>query len=134
MRFDYKPRHKELELNLTPLIDVVFLLIIFFLVTSSFVRITGVRVKLPEVVTSENIERTHLLIEIDKAGKYYFEDKEIAFSAIKKKLHKVSDDVKITISADQKTVFDSVMKVWDLAREKGLREVVVLTTDKIQKT
>ena len=129
MRFSYQLKHQDLQLNLTPLIDVVFLLIIFFLVTSSFVHITGVRVQLPEIVTSEGLEKTHLLIEIDKQGKYHFKNKPLSFAALKKHFSKISQKTRLTISADKATAFDGVMKVWDLAREKGLKEVVVLTAE-----
>ena len=77
MNFRQK-KDKELEISLTPMIDVVFLLLIFFMVTTTFNKSTQIKIKLPEAQgeTAKPDKKT-LILSIDADGKYYVNNKEL---------------------------------------------------------
>ncbi|MBN1492653.1 MAG: biopolymer transporter ExbD [Candidatus Omnitrophica bacterium] len=129
MRFSYKFRHADLRLDMTPLIDVVFLLLIFFMVTSTFVHISGIRVRLPDAESAKLIDKeTGLKIDIDARGRYFIDENNTSFERLVEIFVKQKKDTVITISADKQVAFESVMQVWDAARKNGFKEIVVLTT------
>lgn len=129
MRFVYKLRHADLRLDMTPLIDVVFLLIIFFMVTSSFVHISGIRVRLPDAQSSKLVNReTGIKVSVDARGRYFIDNKKTSFNNLIELFKKQKKDTVVTISADKQVTFEAVMKVWDAARKNGFKEIMVLTT------
>lgn len=131
MRIKYKSRQSAIAFDITPLIDVVFLLIIFFMVTSSFVQVSGIRVRLPEAGSSKELtERNFERLEIDAKGRVFLNDKVTAFDKVENYFDGLEKSSVIQISADSKTDFGDVMKIWDLARQKGFKEVIVVTTKK----
>ncbi|MFC1809202.1 ExbD/TolR family protein [Candidatus Omnitrophota bacterium] len=129
MRFAYKLRHADLRLDMTPLIDVVFLLLIFFMVTSSFVHISGIRVRLPDAQSSKLVNKeTGLKVSVDARGRYFVDNKKTSFNKLIELFKKQKKDAVVTISADKQVTFEAVMKVWDEARKNGFKEIMVLTT------
>ncbi|PHS70429.1 MAG: biopolymer transporter ExbD [Cycloclasticus sp.] len=123
---NFKSQQKEeLELNLTPLIDVVFLLLIFFMVTTTFDRETQLKIELPQA-SGEHKKATEMLeISIDKKSKFYINQKELVNSAIdtiKKALKQAAGDREnppLLISADGQATHQSVISVLDAASQLG---------------
>ena len=89
MRFR-KPKEEEIRLSIAPLIDIVFLLLIFFMVTSHFDVASGVQIRLPKVaqkIFSE--ETTRIILLMDKSGDIYLEGKKIGLENLKTHLEEV---------------------------------------------
>ncbi|MEA3329020.1 MAG: biopolymer transporter ExbD [Candidatus Omnitrophota bacterium] len=124
-------RHIELakgRLDIAPLVDVIFLLIIFFMLTSTFVLQPVIKVKLPKAVTSEALEGKNLVIEITAEGKIYFDNKVISLSKLKEELANIADgDKPLLIKADEKASLGKVVEVWDLCRDIGISQVSIAT-------
>tara|TARA_R110002096_G_scaffold269820_10_gene463713 strand:- start:10012 stop:10437 length:426 start_codon:yes stop_codon:yes gene_type:complete len=125
MNFRRKNR-EELDLNLTPLIDVVFLLLIFFMVTTTFDRETQLNIELPQAAGEQKKAEQVLEISIDSSNRFYINQKEIVNSGletVKRAIKQAAADQKdmpLLISADGKATHQSVMTVLDAASQLGL--------------
>jgi len=116
-------RTEELDINITPLIDVVFLLLIFFMVSTTFDHQSELNIDLPEAdgemvdKESKNIE-----ISIDASGKYFVNEKALLNSQVETLMKQLSQiagenkDPRIVISADKNTPHQAVMSAMDAAR------------------
>ena len=134
MKFRQGPR-EELELNLTPLIDVVFLLLIFFMVSTTFQKESEISLQLPRASdapaepVSDRIE-----IVINAAGRVYVNDRELVQSdveSLQTALYRVSggqSDTPVTIRADAQTSHQSFVTALDAAAKLGMRRVTIATT------
>lgn len=120
----------DLDVNITPLIDVVFLLLIFFMVSTTFDHQSELSIDLPEasgeIVSSE---KKVLNISIDAKGEFYLNDKKLKsnntqtlLSEIKQQAENIKDP-KIIISADKNTPHQAVMSVMDIARQLGINHL-----------
>ena len=124
-------RHVELakgRLDITPLIDVIFLLLIFFMLTSTFVLQPVIRVKLPKAITSEVLRERNLIIEVTAEGKIYFNNEIISLPKLEEKLKSIAGKSKsLLIKADEKASLGQVVEVWDLCRDAGISQVSIAT-------
>ncbi len=122
------PNRKELpELNLTPLIDVVFLLLIFFMVSTTFDKDARIKVELPEATTQdEKVEDDKSLdIVVDSSGRFYVNKREVVntkLETLKRAIEKATGmrrDLPVIINADARATHQSVIKVMDAASQLG---------------
>ena len=123
-----RPHRKESpELNLTPLIDVVFLLLIFFMVSTTFDKESRIKVELPTAATQdEQVEDEKVLaITIDANGRFYVDDREVVNTeadTLKRAIEKaagVRRDLPVIIKADARASFQAVFKVMDVTSQLG---------------
>ena len=119
-------RSEELDVNITPLIDIVFLLLIFFMVSTTFERESEIDVTLPEAAIDAPQEQSDVIeIVISSEGMFYVNGKRVInkqVSTLKQALLKVADgreDPPIIISADAKATHQAVVTVMDAARQLG---------------
>jgi biopolymer transport protein ExbD len=125
----------EPEINLTSLIDVVLLLLVFFMVSTSFVRESELTIRLPEVSESarETIETGELAIAVAATGAYYVngralvDNRPMTLRAAIKKLVPNADDARLTITADGDASHQSVVTVMDVAGKLGFVEISIST-------
>ena len=124
----------ELDLNITPLIDVVFLLLIFFMVSTTFEHESEVHITLPSA--SKEIAQAKpdaINVTIDRQSRIFINEKELLnsqISTIKKALHEVIvdlEDAPIIISADEETPYQMVIRTMDAARQLGLIKITCAT-------
>ncbi|MDH5518073.1 MAG: biopolymer transporter ExbD [Gammaproteobacteria bacterium] len=127
-------REDHVELNLTPLIDVVFLLLIFFMVSTTFEKQANLKVQLPDSsVQAKAPENKSIVIGIDAKGHYYINDRQIVNTSIetlKTALKQVSagkTDLHVTLRADAKTPHQSVVTAMDAAGQLGLVKLSIAT-------
>lgn len=127
-------RHIELEkgqLDIAPLIDVVFLLLIFFMLTSSFISPQGVRVNLPNAVSGKVLPPEDLVIFITEKGLVLVDGKEISHKRLDAKLKVAAEgNSHISIKADKMTPLGKVVEVWDLCRKVGIKNLNIATERK----
>lgn len=133
-------RDRELEVNITPLIDVVFLLLIFFMVSTTFQRESEITIELPES-SGEVAESEKKVIEIsiDNQGHYFVNQRRVKDSDIKtlkKAITLTRGDIKepkLIISADKMTPHQAVVRAMDAARQLGLVNLTFATKQVKQK-
>ena len=134
MKFRQAPR-EELELNLTPLIDVVFLLLIFFMVSTTFQKETEISLQLPRA-SNEPPETVPDRIEVlvTAAGRFYVNDQELVqgdVESLQNALHEVSggrNDIPLTLRADAQTAHQDFVTVLDAAGKLGMNRVSIAAT------
>jgi len=127
-------KKKELAVNITPLIDVVFLLLIFFMVSTSFTRETQIELELPKATgTSLEIPENVVEISIDPEGNFYVNKKSLIntqIETLKRAIHKVSEgdtSLPLIISADAKAPYQSVVTAMDAAGQEGFSNLKMAT-------
>lgn len=133
MKFSSGKKKSRVLLNITPLIDVLFILIIFFVVTSTFLEQPGIKLALPEAKKTdlEKIEKAVLFITADK--KILFRNKEITLEnlgPLLKDSMEESLDQSLIINADKDVPHGLVVKVMDIARQNGVKKVIIATEQK----
>lgn len=138
MKFKREPR-EELELNLTPLIDVVFLLLIFFMVSTTFQKESEISLQLPRASDSETqAAEERIEIVINAAGRYFINDQEVVktdVASLQNALYKVSGgrrDVPLTIRADAQAPHQSVVTAMDAAGQLGMLKMSIATSRSTQ--
>jgi len=117
------------QLDVAPLIDVIFLLLIFFMLTSSFIFQPGIKVNLPKAITSEIIQMENLILVLDKNNKVYVEDRIMTDEELKSMLSIARQKSQpILIKADRKASLGEVVRIWDLCRQENIEKVSIATT------
>jgi len=130
MRFK---RHVELEhglkqIDIAPLIDVVFLLLIFFMLTSSFVIQPGIKVRLPRAVTSEVIKNENIEILVTGENVIYLFSRVVTPDEIRAFFKQTAKrEQTILIKADRRASLGRVVEIWDMARDQGLTQINIAT-------
>ncbi len=131
MRFK---RHIELEkgkLDIAPLIDVVFLLLIFFMLTSSFISPEGIRINLPDAVSAKPLPQKGLLIFITGKDRIFVDNKSVTSKGLTSNIKKAAEKkTRILIKADKKASLGKVVEIWDLCREAGITNINIATAHK----
>lgn len=127
----FKTKHKRKPLiNITSLIDVLFLLLIFFMVSSTFLEQPGIKLELPEAQSAVVVDQKDYTLFVDKSGKMYLNDDEVEMqnleSKIKAALPKMKDSA-LVLKADQDVSHGTVVKVMDLAKRGGVKKLIIGT-------
>lgn len=124
-------RHLELEkgrLDIAPLIDVIFLLLIFFMLTSSFILQPGIKVNLPAAITSKIVPKENLEILINNEDHIYIQKKRITIKELTSRLKMAAKaETPVLIRSDKQASLGKVVNVWDLCREVGISNVNIAT-------
>ena len=133
-----RPGHKEesVEVNLTPLIDVVFLLLIFFMVSTTFDKHAKLKVSLPEATAKASQQQNDpLVLSIDAKGNYFINDRQVVnqtLDTLKQALSKTigdDKDIALMLRADANTPHQSVVRAMDAASQLGLTRLSIATVE-----
>jgi len=130
-------RHAKLEygieqIDIAPLVDVIFQLLIFFMLSSSFTFQSGINVKLPKAVTSDVIKEENLIITITSENVTYLNGKIHTLTELKKKLQELSNakNRPLLIKADRRASVGRIVDIWDLCRNLGLERINIATNQR----
>jgi biopolymer transport protein ExbD len=133
MRFR-RSRQEEVNVNLTPLIDVVFLLLIFFMVTTTFTRETQLQITLPDSQSETAAENSSLIeVLVDRTGTYAVNGQVLIkhdIESLKQALKKVSEgdvDRAIVITADAQAPHQAFIHALDAVAQQGFNKVSITT-------
>jgi len=127
-------KHLKLErtlrtIDIAPLIDVVFLLLIFFMLTSSFIFQPGIKVRLPRAITSEMLSEKTAVITVTAENLIYYNQKLVTIKELSSTIKKVaSARIPVLIKSDRKTSLGRIVEVWDICRQEGVSQVNIATT------
>jgi biopolymer transport protein ExbD len=135
MKFRDNRRREDPEIILTPMIDVVFLLLIFFMLSTTFSKLSEIEVDLPEAQAMKSESNAAINLIIDVQGRYFLEDKllinrqtDTLRRALEERVQGRKDAV-VLISADAKTPHQAVITAMDAARQAGIVHVSLATRD-----
>ena len=120
------------DINLTPMLDVVFIMLIFFIVTATFIKQPGTDVLRPEAETRVKKPTVSVLVAVNSAGEIWVDKRRVepaALGAIIERLHTENPKGGLVVQADRQATYGKLKTVLDAARDVGLTEVAVSTLD-----
>ena len=120
----------EIELNMSPLIDMIFILLIFFLVTTSFVKESGVEVNRPAADSGKQNESTNMTIGVTKEGIVYIDNRQIDVLSVRSTMERFkheNPEGNVVITADKDSRFGKAIEVLDQVRLAGIKNVIMAT-------
>lgn len=121
------------EINMSPMIDVVFLLLIFFMVTTVFPENDGIIIEKPESENAVSMVDKNIIVKIDAEGIVYFQDKKLNISDLKRVLKSqltMDNSIPVILNADKKTSTEALIKVIDAAKSSGAKQLGLATDEK----
>jgi len=118
----------EQEINMTPMLDMVFIMLIFFIVTSSFVKESGIEVNRPAAVTAVVQEKGNILVAVTETGEVWVNRRAVDPRALRaniERLHAENPQGSVVIQADRKSTTEMLVGVMDAARQAGVYDVAI---------
>ncbi|MFU8820185.1 MAG: ExbD/TolR family protein [Gammaproteobacteria bacterium] len=123
---------EESEINITPMLDVVFIMLIFFIVTASFVKEAGIDVNRPDAETAVRQERANILIAISENNEIWIDQRMVDPRALRANIERLraeNPEGSVVIQADKKSVTETLVTVMDAARQAGVYNVSIAAQD-----
>ena len=129
------PRASKIDatINMAPLIDVVFLLLSFFMITSTYIKTSAINVDLPKAATSDAQANREAVVTLYKSGTITLNDKTIGIEQLGKAIKDL--DIKnkqlvVTIRGDQGIAYGKLIEIMDIVRLTGIKRMSLATTHK----
>ena len=124
---------EDSAIDITPMIDIVFIMLIFFVVTASFIKEAGVDVNRPDAVTAERKERASILIAIDATDQVWIDKRPVDVRAVRANIERLraeNPEGGVVIQADIESKNGTLVKVMDAAKLAGVPNVSLAATPK----
>ena len=117
------------EINISPLIDVVFILLIFFIVTATFVEEVGVEIKKPQAISAQQLKKESIMIAITNNGQVIYGGREIGTAGVRSLVDRLlaKSDKPVIIMTDKRVRAEILVKVIDEAKMGGAISVNIAT-------
>jgi biopolymer transport protein ExbD len=134
MRRRARREEEENEINMTPMLDIVFIMLIFFVVTASFVKESGIDVNRPGAVTAERKERASILIAINEHGQIWIDKRQVDVRAVRANIERLlaeNPQGAVVIQADKESKNGTLVRVMDAARQAGVENVSIAAQPKL---
>ena len=122
------------NVDMTPMIDIVFQLILFFLVSTTFATLPGIKLNLPQSHTSESTSLMGITITADESGSLFFNDKEVSMATLGEELLSFDtgttkkEEFPVSLEADSEVTNGTIVKIFDVIRESGYCVINLRTT------
>lgn len=129
LAFKKKERY-QMQAPLTSLIDIVFLLLIYFLLTTNFIVEEGIKIKLPNAKASAPQVKQEITIYVDKQGTTYILDQQVPIDALYARIREMigsSTDRLVVVKADKTVVLNKAVRVMDIAKAAGASRLCLAT-------
>jgi biopolymer transport protein ExbD len=128
MRRRYSIDKEEEEVNLTPMLDVVFIMLIFFIVTASFVKESGMEINRPDAATAVKKERGNILVAITPSGQIWIDRRQVDVRRVRaniERLHAENPQGAVVIQADRESKNGLLVAVMDAAKLAGVENISI---------
>jgi biopolymer transport protein ExbD len=119
-------------IDMTPMLDIVFILLIFFVVTASFVKETGIEINRPQASTATPRETANIKIAIDANDSIWLDKRQVderSVKAILERMHIENPQGTLIIQADRSSTNDKLVRVMDAARNAGISSISIAAED-----
>ncbi len=123
------------EIDMTPMLDIVFIMLIFFIVTTSFVKESGIDVNRPTAQTAERKEQGHIIVSIKPNGEIWIDKRQVDIRAVRAnvaRLHAENPLGSVIIAADKDTKVNVLVEVMDQIRLAGITNASIATETESQ--
>ncbi|MXZ27076.1 MAG: biopolymer transporter ExbD [Gammaproteobacteria bacterium] len=120
------------EINLTPMLDVVFIMLIFFIVTASFIKEAGIDVNRPDAPTARIQEKANILVAISAGNEIWIDRRRVDPRAVRaniQRLHAEDPKRTVIIQTDKRAYTETLVGVMDSARQAGVFNVSIAASD-----
>ena len=127
MKFQ-RPGNLQVAINVAPLVDVVFLLVIFFAVTTTFLETAGLELELPESSSTAPREPSHIIVQLTEQGELMLDGETVELTALSGQLSDLigeQADRAVVLQADGNARHESVVQIMDAIRAAGARSMTV---------
>lgn len=121
---------EEADINLTPMLDVVFIMLIFFIVTATFIKQAGIDVSRPDALTSAKKPTVSVLVAISPKGEIWIDKQRVEPSSVRthiERIHAENPKGGLVIQADKDSQYEKLEAVINAARAAGIQEVAIST-------
>ena len=128
-----KKKEEDSSIDLTPMLDVVFIMLIFFIVTTSFVKESGIDVSRPSAKTAKKKQRASILVAINQAGEIWIQKRKVDIRAVRaniERLHAETPEGTVVIQADKRSETGLLVDVMDQIRLAGVENIAVSASEK----
>ena len=128
-RFHQPDATRDGEINISPLIDIVFILLIFFIVTTVFVEETGVAVDKPRAAAQHDLDKNSILIGVTPQGGVFYGGRDIGIGGVRATVSRLlkQDEMPVIIQADKRAPTEITVSVLDEAKLAGAARVFIST-------
>ena len=119
---------EESEVNLTPMLDVVFIMLIFFIVTASFVKESGIDINRPNAATAVKKERGNILVAITPTGQIWIDRRQVDVRSVRaniERLHAENPQGAVVMQADRESKNGLLVEVMDAAKLAGVENISI---------
>ncbi|MBM4226878.1 MAG: biopolymer transporter ExbD [Gammaproteobacteria bacterium] len=123
---------EESSIDLTPMLDVVFIMLIFFIVTATFVKEAGIDVNRPDAATAVMQEKANILIAIDANNSIWIDRRQVDVRSVRaniERLHAENPQGSVVIQADEASNTKTLISIMDAARAAGVFNVAIAADD-----
>ena len=123
---------EESEINITPMLDVVFIMLIFFIVTATFVKEAGIEVNRPDAATAVKAEKANILIAIGPNNAVWIDRRQVDIRSVRPNIerrHAENPQGSVVIQADKESKTDTLIQVMDAARQAGVFNVSIAANE-----
>lgn len=123
-------KQRKVLINITSLIDVLFLLLIFFMVSSTFLEQPGIKLELPHADSAVVVEQKDYVLFVDKKGKMFLNDKEVVMTDLEAKMKEALPEMKdsaLVLKADQDVTHGIVVRIMDIVKKSGVKKLIIGT-------
>ena len=131
MKRKYSKTEEDTDLDMTPMMDIVFIMLIFFIVTTSFTKESGIEVNRPSAQTAERQQQGNILVAISAANKIWIDKREIDVRAVRaniERLHAENPEGAVIVQADKDSKNGMLVQVIDQIRLAGVNNVSLAAT------
>ena len=123
---------EENEINITPMLDVVFIMLIFFIVTASFVKELGLDVNRPDSDTAQRQDQKNILVVISATNEILIDRRQVDPRALRANIERLraeNPEASVVIQANKASVTETLIRVMDSARQAGIYNVSIATDE-----
>jgi biopolymer transport protein ExbD len=120
--------NEEAELDMTPMLDIVFIMLIFFIVTTSFVKESGISVNTPKAQTASRQDQANIFIAITRDGEVWIDKRPIDVRAVRSvvaRLHAENPTGSVVIQSDRDSATHTLVEVMDQVRLAGIEKIAI---------
>ncbi|MFQ5708054.1 MAG: ExbD/TolR family protein [bacterium] len=125
-----QPKKRKVGINITSLIDVLFLLLIFFMVSSTFLEQPGIKLELPQAQSSVMVQQKDYTLFLDKKGVMHLNNEAVTIKNLQNRLIKALPKMKegaLILKADQDATHGKVVQIMDIAKRSGVKKLIIGT-------
>ncbi|HCH6176236.1 TPA: biopolymer transporter ExbD [Vibrio parahaemolyticus] len=123
----------ETAIDMTPMLDIVFIMLIFFIVTTSFIKEAGLEVNRPTASSAQTVKKGNIMVAIGAAGDVWVDKRRIEVDAVRANIERLraeSPDGAVVIQADTEANAGVVVKVMDQIKMAGVESISIAATNK----